>query len=208
MTGSGRWLFVGLALLVGGLPASAQLTGFRVEVFDSPQGVVHQFFIDFQGQYTGSQLLLCLDSGSIHQDLNPGIGPPPIGLLSVQPESAFDTFVAQGSATADGPFGNPSPGGGAVDLGGAPAAIFDAAKISQSWNPAPGRVIVDQTDFLVAQVTLSPDASGTFAYLGSANGVISTFDGTLPIPEPATGATIALGGLVLMHRRLTRLRAC
>ena len=46
------------------------------------------------------------------------------------------------------------------------------ASSHQSWHPPFGANTRDQRDFLVARVTLSRDASGTFIYTGSANSQI------------------------------------
>lgn len=99
-------------------------------------------------------------------------------------------------------------GGGAVDLGAPAAAVFSAAAINQAWNPSPGVVVVDRTDFVTARISLSDDAQGTWAYLASAGGEIKKYqgpqylvvDGHL-VPEPATLSVMGAGALALIRRR-------
>ena len=200
---------LGLSAGVAGLmPAAAQVSSIDITTQPTSEGVVYQFFIDFAGQYTGAQLIVELTSGSIYQDAVGSATPPNAAFIPVFPSLANDSFVAQGSAVAGGPFGEPLPGGGAVDLGGAAAAQFDVAGINQAWNPAGGEVITDQVGFLIAQITLSTDAVGDWSLLASAGGDITTVGGIFPFPEPTSAAFLGLGGLALLRRRLTRSRVC
>ena len=138
----------------------------------APAGfVTNDLKISFTGQYTGVQLLTpVLPAGSIYQDAVGSAIPPNAAFIPVFPTLAFDTFVAQGSPTAGGPDGDPSPGGGAVDLGGAPGAVFTSSQINQAWNPAGGVTITDRSDFLAARLTLSTQVNSSFSALASSGG--------------------------------------
>ena len=170
--------------------------------------VVYDLTASFTGQYTGAQLIVELTAGSIYQDTAGGTTPPNQAVINAIPTLEWDTFVAQGSSVADGPSGNPSPGGGAVDLGGAAAAVFSNAAINQAWNPSGGQTgTSDQTDFLLTRLTLSNDALGTAQWLVSAAGTplslsLPIVDGKA-IPEPTTMVLAAFGliGVVASRRR-------
>ena len=200
--------------------ASAQVSSIDFAEVDNSGGgaelagmVTNDILATFAGQYTGSQLIVDLeDGGVIYQNaINAGKGAPSAGLVVGIPATAFDTFVAQGSPTADGPAGNPSAGGGAVDLGGAAGAVFDTTAINQAWNPAGGQTgTSDQSDFLLARVTLSNTSNGTAHLLVSAAGArnimrdIPVVNGVIGIvPEPTTLALCALGlvGIASTRRR-------
>lgn len=160
--------------------AAAQVTDFRLEQIDNSSGgpaleefVTNNLVIDFNGQYTGSQILLELDRGSIYQDLLGSNSPPSSGLVAMFPSVAFDTYLAMGSATSDGPFGAANLVGGAVNLGGESTISLETGRINAAWGPQGGADITDQTGFLTARITLSDDAEGSWRLLASAGGVIS-----------------------------------
>ena len=195
---------------------------------ETPEGIVNQITIDFTGQYTGSQLLVELTEGSIFQQTPFGsASAPSAALVTAFPDLANDSFATQGGTTSDTSDGAMSLGGGAVNIGGAASAQWDATGLNQAWNPAPGVTVENKTAFVTTQVTLSPDAVGTWRYLGSADGTFGVIsgrigdegeggqnfsngmDGTVAngvmtvIPEPATIsiAALALLGLVGLRRR-------
>lgn len=142
--------------------------------------VTQDLKIDFSGIYTGSQLRLNLTSGSIFQEMSFGSQVPPLpGVLGLAPHVAWDTFVAQGAPTLDSPSARPSLSGGAINLGGAPTAVFTDAEINQGWFVSPGLTLINLADFMVARVTLSNDAAGEFSYLGSVDSEQETFAGTI-----------------------------
>jgi hypothetical protein len=177
-----RCLTAGLVVCLMASSALAGVTAFTATpVPGAPAGfATTDIKVSFEGQYTGSQMLTpVLPAGSIYQDALGG-NPPLAGIVAVFPGVAFDTFVAQGSPTSPGPNGDPSLGGGAVDLGGPAAPEFSTSRINQAWNPAGGVVILDKTDFLIARVTLSTQINGelgSILALASAAGTPSQIQG-------------------------------
>jgi hypothetical protein len=198
------------------LAAEAQVTDVRIvgrrTESDVPNHVVHDIFIDFTGQYTAAEMIVALDEGRIFQYAGGGAQPPNLALLIYAPSRELDTFVAQGSASAGGPFGEPVLGGPATQFGFGTIPQFGERIINQAWSPAADQEpILDQTGFLVARVTLSDDASGRFGFVAHAGGlptseqvVIETtiadgiIAGAIVIPEPSAVvlASIGLMGLI------------
>ena len=183
---------VSACLCVAG-PLSAQITS--VDFIDN--GI----YLDFDGRLTGMQLLIELTEGSV---LNPDASVMPSGL-------AGDTYVALGSG--DRSFGTPAIAGYAADLQIDSEMSISGSAFNLAWYAPISVDTTDQADFLSAQVALTPDASGTFSYLASAEGAISRVhsvvtDGQLiagsvvddvDLPPPPWGSTpntrdIVLGG--------------
>jgi hypothetical protein len=162
-------------------------------------------------------MVLGLDAGQIYQHAPPSGGntPPYPDFLLNFPAVEFDSFLALGSATADffppvisnNPFcdGPPCP----------PSPRFDSKDINVAWTvPAfvtlPAR-LSNQDGFLVARITLSEDARGTFRYVASAGGVIFEWpemtiqDGIMQgaaVPEPAAIAIVIAIGILCGGRRI------
>lgn len=189
--------------MVAATSASAQVSAVNFDAVDNSTALngfmTTDINIDFAGEWTGSQLLLNLDSGSFYRDAvgNADGSSPNPAFFPTFPALEFDSYVVG------------SIGGGAVDLGGAGTADFPAnggTALNQAWNPAPGAGIVDQNGFQTARITLSSDAQGSFTYLASVNGQLDrqvggVIDGKLVVPEPTTAGLLGLAGLSLIARR-------
>ncbi len=180
--------------LVGSNLAQAAVTDVQVVQVDNSAGgaplanfVTNDILISFDGQYTGAQILLEPSSaGGIYQDGVGGDFPPNSAFFPTFPALEFDTYLTQGND------GNPSLGGGAVDLGAAPAPQFDTDRISQAFNPAGGTTIADKANFRIARITLRDDVSTTALLLSSAGNLRNVLEGTVEngvlsfIPEPSS----------------------
>ena len=220
--------------MIAGTTASAQVTDVRIVTETGPavnpdpdfsptltyygvdylNGLIaNDILISFSGQYSGSQLILQLESGSLfrHDEGNTTSGPGdatpagvPVDPSAIYPSLSFDTF-----------FGSGVPGGGAVDIdnsfGDSNSIPNDTVNgpftLTSAWNPPGGAGPSDLVDLTTARVVLSDDATGTWSFLSSANNVISPItggtieNGVLVIPEPTTASLLGLAGLSLIARR-------
>ncbi len=157
----------------------AAVTDFRIEYgtalgSDGAAYTTNDLFIDFTGQYTGSQVLVTLDAGTIHQEnyfggaLNHA---PHAGMLDAVPHLSADTYFTHGGAAGQQAHGNPNHFGGPVNIDvNQLAAVQTAAQLAQAWAPAPGTFILDRSDFHVLRLSLSEDAQGSIQYFASADG--------------------------------------
>ena len=156
----------------------AQITQIAVFEIDNSAGgpaldgfATYDVSISFDGRYTGSQLLIQLSQGSIYQDPDGGDIAP---ATFPTPSSQFDSFIGQGWPTI-GQVAEPLQF--AVNLGGSRPARFDTTMANLAWHPQPptegtnGAFLEDLSDLLTVRVSLSDDATGTWAYLASAGGV-------------------------------------
>jgi hypothetical protein len=201
---------------------NGQVTGLHVDSFRPDPAVlsdhvVNDIYLDFQGQLSGSKLILMLTEGSIYDEPSNGYIARDPNLLEHTPVLAYDLFFTLGSSTSGGPFGYPLLVGGACNLGGAfscPRNIT-SQMINVGWGPAAGVIVRDQQDFLTARITLSEDARGTWSYLSSVQGEFwelpsqPIINGRLVIiPEPETEALVvacsASVALVFVLRRKAR----
>jgi hypothetical protein len=206
--------------------ARAQINEIRVDQIDNSPGgaaldgfVTNDVSISFDGRYTGSQLLVQLDEGTIYQDPRGANTTPNFATASVR----YDTFVAQGLPTiGDINAANPDGGlRGAVNLGGEPDGSFDILLIDIAWFPQPPQFLEDLSDLLTARVTLSEDAVGSWAYLASAQGEITIENRIIQggvvqngamllaaasVPEPGTFGLAALALGVLLGGRSMKQR--
>tara|TARA_R110002111_G_scaffold95747_1_gene147880 strand:+ start:266 stop:856 length:591 start_codon:yes stop_codon:yes gene_type:complete len=161
-----------------------------------PNTVANSLNVDGEGDdWTGAVLRVDLTSGSFYQNGSGGNAAPSSAFIGFVPELEFDTYV--------GIIDDSSAGiaGGAGDLGGG-ALSLDAPQFSATWfNTA-----TDNTGAaLVANLTLTPDAAGTWELITSfaggqlrSSGVV---EGGALVPEPATLALMGLGGIAALRRR-------
>jgi hypothetical protein len=225
-----------VAILVFLLAAAAhgQVTNIQIVTQPAPADtlpgyIVNDVVIDFVGQYTGSQLYLELSSGEIYQNAAGGNTAPSSLIAPLVPGLQWDTFVTQGTEFSDTSNGVPALGGGAVSLAdlttnsdnlGRPissSSTFSSELINQQYNPSAGLIIEDQSDFMVARITLSNDANGQVLFAGfsspDAENPVSPdvaprlnlpiVNGAI-IPEPSSVALLGIGllvGLVTLKRR-------
>ncbi|MEM7577635.1 MAG: hypothetical protein AAF328_09180 [Planctomycetota bacterium] len=214
------------ALLVStfGVSALAQVTGFHICQVRKPADVLPGFrtfdlSIDFVGEYSGSQILFELSSGSFYQDPIGSDSPPNERFFEFFPDLAYDTFFAQGGPTAGTTVGTLGVGGGGGPVDIDPSLtdlLVNSTRLQAQFNPSGADFIADRTNFLIARITLSDDANGTFTFFSSANGDIPDLldfafvDGTIgvrfcsDIPEPAGMALMATLGLGLLPLRRVR----
>jgi len=151
--------FLALAL---GQPALAHLTwGFSyVDKGDLLPGyITRDLVVTTDSEWWGAELLITLDNGSFYQHPYGGLGPPESGVISHFPELEFDTYLTGGTPDDD-------PGGrtccGAADLGGTPGlgyCQFDESEIDVTWYRMQTPLV---GDLMVARLTLSSDASGSW----------------------------------------------
>jgi hypothetical protein len=198
-----------LSVCLGASTASAGVTALTPSLVDNSAGsaelanfVTTDIKIDFTGEYTGAQAWIQLDSGSVYQHVNGSATPPNQDLVDIIPALGFDTFVANGSDHANGPFEEPLLGGGAVDLGAPVAPQFDTEGINQAWNTIEHPY--DHSDFLFGRFTLSNDAQGTASFLASADGEVFTreftiFNGFISHGDPS----VEIMEIVLNDRELS-----
>ena len=183
-------------LIFGAASAQAGITAFNFVDVDNSAGSptldaysTTDILIDFDSRWTGSQMLILLEQGSIYQNTGvAGNGPPSLALQASDPSATYDSYVTLNATSADELQANLLTFGGAIDLGGSPTITFSENGIDAAWSylPSPPPVddsfwanYQDQTDFLVSRVSLSNDAKGTFTVLASAGGLISTTSGSL-----------------------------
>lgn len=184
-------------LLAASLPADAtvksvtpRLRGYKPEVSDrllNLNGALSlELYIDFEGQLGAQQLFIELYDGEILDHPTGSNTASPAAFLSLIPSLQGDTYVTTGGRTNETSI-DTLVVGGAVNLSGASKELtFSPTELSVAWAPAPGRRVRDQTDFLVAKISLSHDAHGAFHHVGTTIGSGAGDILTLPIPLFAT----------------------
>ena len=150
--------------------------------------------------WTQAQLLITLSTGTIYINaLNGGYQAPNPAFVGLFPALGFTSYVTDGVSSSV------SIGGGAVNLGGAPAASFTSTGANVTW------FTTNTNDFNfrnLLRLSLSSDASGTWQMQVRAGTSVvpvtiggSFTNGMLAVPAPATAAVFGLGGLVAARRR-------
>jgi hypothetical protein len=188
-------------LLFGSLLVSTFTCG-QVQAVDSvhvvvaspvpnPLVVQNDLFIDFDFYLADQHLAVELTSGSIVYDTCPQCDPMDLDLNLLT--SVF--------------LGSPTSATGTVNV-----ATMTATEWEVTWAPAPLSVI-DQDNFHVARVFLSPDAQGSWSYQGqevhpaaflpAAPTIRGTILGgaMIAIPEPATSLLMLLVSAALVFCR-------
>ena len=194
-------------------PASAAVLSSIDQSINGDGNVVNTFTVAFDNQLGTSQLLVeLLGGGSI------------VGATVVEnvvtpkpPIVASDnvSFVAQGANTFTGLSNDANPTlrnssmltpGASSGLGGPGGAyVFDAGGIDIAWASNPP-VPISGSNFLVAQVVLTPAAFGNVAWTFTSgdgmNEVLTTtnfFNGA--IPEPSSIGLLLMGLVAMVVRR-------
>ena len=214
-----------LSAIVGMLTAtaSAQIQGGPKIVVVEPTSpgtmgthTSNRVEIDFNGALTGVQAILSLTGGQVYNLTQAEFGSdtaPNGALFPLAPNTQWDSFITMGGYAQGGSTLTPLIVGGAVNLDPNAMRQFDTAGVNLAWASPPGMAPTSQTNYSVAQFTLTNDAAGELDLLVSAAGVINTFNlpivngiigGAGPvIPEPSTIILLGMGlvGLVAMKRR-------
>lgn len=211
-----------LACFAAQLAASTNAEVTAIKAVQVPQSVVpdhtvNDLLIDFTDTLGVQQLLVRLSQGALFQfPVSGGHSTwslPTDSIIALFPPAEFDTYVGLGERT------NASLPililGGAVGIEPAVPLQFDSEELNVAWGSGLSGIAGPQSDFFVARITLTNDASGTIRYLGGLalgddffaagtiqNGVIRF------VPEPAGGILAAfallLGNLCSCRRYFSR----
>ncbi len=174
----GAWSVVVVGGVTATLTADAGVIDFRVEhstvAGSGGTFTTNDLLIDFTGRYLGSQVVVSLNAGTIHQETLGGAGfdvAVSAGVREMFPALEADTFFSNGGAGGRPSFGDPFIVGGPVNL--APdqsARLQTPTQLAAAWAVTPDTVIEDQTDFRTLRLSLSDDAEGSIQYFASAGG--------------------------------------
>lgn len=193
-------------------PPDGEVGQLRIDHVDPgaalPNHVTNDLFIDFEGKYTGSQLHLTVTEGAVFSfPFGTPFAVPLSDLFFAFPELEYTSFAAQGALVKREPWLDPALGGGAVNVGGDASPEVTSTTISHMWFPLGDQLIVDQSDFVVARVSLSDDAAGSFSFFTSAGEAYKIFLGdiengqmfvTAVIPEPSTAALACIAAALCL----------
>ncbi len=194
-----RYLSIALLLVVTASANAAVNTYFTEQTIQNIGGTTYRVWdmmTDVDSDWTNARLDLILTSGTLYQDSFGSDVEPQPAFFPMVPTLEWDTYLQV-------PGGFPA----AVGLAGDPPYMSDTS-ITASWFDS---VVGTAGVYKIARITLSTDARGTIT--GKVYDVDHAGEGVpIPcmwieygticiIPEPATLALLAIGGVVLIRRR-------
>ena len=163
--------------------------------------VVNQMLVDTDTEFLSAYLHIELSAGQCYNTASGGgdFEPDPV-FVGFIPDLAYDTYLAD-------PDGYPD----LAKVPSAPAGVNNTMStlIDASWYDDPNYPNGPGTGFRIAQLVFTPDAQGTVSGLlfdrdSAGNGVDlvgwSVVDGYI-VPEPATMALLASGGICVLLRK-------
>ena len=151
------------------------------------------------------ELIVETDSaGDIYQHIagNGYFEPNPYWIENGFPEVEFDTYVTAGAWDYPAPVTALT---GAVTIEPGSSLTFDDQDLNIQWFVDGGQDSGPGT-FQVARLTVRDGATGSWRFMGFEDGGDGQyFEGSLPIPEPATVGLLLMGGLAMIRRRRVRI---